>query len=140
MNPDYAGTGVVNAAFRNRFSIQIAWDYDDKVEAKLVKSQHLLTLAKQLRLEAAKGMYETPISTNMLMEFEEFIEVLGYDFAASNFINHFADEEQASVRLIFQTHEHNLKQDFNIASNVLTDAGDETPSSDNGDETITITF
>lgn len=136
MNPDYAGTGVVNAAFRNRFAIQIAWDYDDKVESKLLKSKNLLVLAQQLRAEAAKGMYETPISTNMLIEFEEFVEALGYEFAAQNFIAHFAEEEQASVRLIFQTHEHNLKQDFNIVSDIVVDAGDEKTM----DESVTITI
>jgi len=39
MNPDYIGTTPLNFAFRNRFDIQIPWDYDDKVEAKLVSSK-----------------------------------------------------------------------------------------------------
>ena len=114
MNPDYVGTQGLNHAFKNRFDMQIPWDYDDKVEAKLVKSKNLLLLAKQLRAEAAKGQYETPISTNMLVEFGEFVQGLGYEFAVENFIAHFANEEQPSVRLVFQTHEHNLKPDFGI--------------------------
>jgi len=142
MNPDYAGTGVVNAAFRNRFSIQIAWDYDDKVESKLVDSKNLLLLAKQLRAEAAKGMYETPISTNMLIEFGEFVDALGFEFAVENFIAHFSDEDQASVRMVFQTHDHNLKSDFKISSAIITDAGPETTSPDSTESgsTTTITF
>jgi nitric oxide reductase NorQ protein len=116
MNPDYIGTTPLNFAMRNRFDIQLAWDYDDAVEAKLVESKSLLALTKQLRTEAAKGQYETPISTNMLMEISEFIADpdLGYDFAVENFIAHFSADEQASVRLVFQTHEYNIKSDFGI--------------------------
>jgi hypothetical protein len=116
MNPDYIGTTPLNFAMRNRFDIQLSWDYDDAVEAKLVSSKSLLLLVKQLRAEAAKGQYETPISTNMLMEIEDFIkdEDLGYEFAVENFIAHFSADEQASVRLVFQTHEHNIKTDFGI--------------------------
>lgn len=114
MNPDYIGTTPLNFAFRNRFDIQIPWDYDDKVENKLVDSKSLLALARQLRTEAAKGQYETPISTNMLMEFHQFVDALGYEFAVENFIAHFSADEAASVRLVFQTFEHNIKSDFGI--------------------------
>jgi hypothetical protein len=114
MNPDYIGTGQLNAAFRNRFDMQLPWEYDTKVESQLVKSKNLLVLANQLRAEAAKGQYETPISTNMLVEFGEFVQGLGYEFAVENFIAHFENEEQPSVRLVFQTHEYNLKPDFGI--------------------------
>jgi hypothetical protein len=116
MNPDYIGTTPLNFAMRNRFDIQLSWDYDDAVEAKLVSSKALLLVTKQLRAEAAKGQYETPISTNMLIEVEAFIKDadLGYEFAVENFIAHFSSEEQASVRLVFQTHEHNIKTDFGI--------------------------
>jgi len=121
MNPDYIGTVPLNFAFRNRFDIQIPWDYDDAVEAKLVSSKALLVLAKQLRTEAAKGQYETPISTNMLMEFGRFVETLGYEFASENFIAHFSNDEQPSVRMVFQTHEHNIKVDFGIEDEVQTE-------------------
>ena len=116
MNPDYIGTTPLNFAMRNRFDIQLSWDYDNNVESQLVTSKSLLLLVKQLRSEASKGQYETPISTNMLMEIEEFIndEDLGYEFAVENFIAHFSSDEQASVRLVFQTHEHNIKADFGI--------------------------
>lgn len=124
MNPDYVGTTPLNFAMRNRFDIQLSWDYDDAVEAKLVSSKALLLVTKQLRAEAAKGQYETPISTNMLIEVEEFIKDsdLGYEFAVENFIAHFSSEEQASVRLVFQTHEHNIKTDFGIEVPVTMEA------------------
>ena len=118
MNPDYIGTVPLNFAFRNRFDMQIPWDYDDAVEAKLISSKALLVLMKQLRVEAAKGQYETPISTNMGMEFGSFVETLGYEFASENFIAHFTTDEQPSVRMVFQTHEHNIKMDFGLAEEV----------------------
>jgi hypothetical protein len=130
MNPDYIGTTPLNFAFRNRFDIQIPWDYDDKVESKLVSSKALLVLAKMLRTEAAKGQYETPISSNMLMEFIKFIEPLGYEFAVENFIAHFSTEEQPSVRLVFQTHEHNIKSDFGIEMPIVIEHVPEVKSFD----------
>lgn len=125
MNPDYIGTTPLNFAFRNRFDIQIPWDYDDKVEAKLVSSKALLVVAKQLRVEAAKGQYETPISTNMLQEFVNFVDALGYEFAVENFIAHFNSDEAASVRLVFQTHEHNIKTDFGIEIPIVVEQAPE---------------
>jgi hypothetical protein len=121
MNPDYIGTTPLNFAFRNRFDIQIPWDYDDNVEEKLVTSKALRTLMKQLRTEANKGQYETPISTNMGMEFIELVGTLGYEFASENFIAHFGSDEQASVRMVFQTHEYNLKSDFGLESETTTE-------------------
>jgi len=114
MNPSYVGTTPLNFAFRNRFAIQIPWDYDDNVEAKLVKAQSILTVARQLRSEAAKGEFETPISTNMLMELEQFIGIFGYEFAINNFIAHFDEEEQDKVRLVMNTHEYNIQEEFNF--------------------------
>jgi nitric oxide reductase NorQ protein len=117
MNPGYIGTGRLNAAFRNRFALQIQWDYDPEVEDKLVSAKNLLTVARQLRAEADKGMYETPIATNMLLEFMELADEntgLGYQFAVENFIAHFEPEEQASVRLVLQTHEANIREDLGL--------------------------
>jgi len=121
MNPDYVGTTPLNFAFRNRFDIQIPWDYDDAVEEKLIGSKALRILMKQLRVEAAKGQYETPISTNMGMEFTKLVDDLGYEFAAENFIAHFSTDEQASVRMVFQTHEYNIKTDFGLDTGEVTE-------------------
>lgn len=121
MNPDYIGTTPLNFAFRNRFDIQIPWDYDDAVEEQLISSKALRILMKQLRTEANKGQYETPISTNMGMEFIDLIADLGYEFAVENFIAHFSTDEQASVRMVFQTHEYNIKSDFGLDTGMTTD-------------------
>ena len=125
MNPNYIGTTPLNFAFRNRFDIQIAWDYDDKVEEKLIKSDALRKVMQSLRLEANKGTYETPISTNMGMEFEELVGALGYEFAVENFIAHFHEDEQESVRMVFQTHAANIMSSFNIDPSIVTDYGSE---------------
>ena len=132
MNPDYIGTTPLNFAMRNRFDIQLAWDYDDAVEEKLVESKALRTVVKQLRAEAAKGQYDTPISTNMLIEFSDFVGKLGYEFAVENFIAHFGAEEQASVRLVFQTHQYNIQSDFGIAPVIEEEAveAEKTPTLD----------
>jgi hypothetical protein len=125
MNPAYIGTTPLNWAFRNRLTIQLQWDYDDDVESKLVKSQAILTVAKQLRNEAAKGEFETPISTNMLMELEQIIPKLGYEFAINNFIAHFDDEEQDKVRLVMTTHEYNIQADFALVEEVVVEQPEE---------------
>jgi len=125
MNPNYVGTTPLNFAFRNRFDIQIPWDYDDAVEVKLITSPALLKLMQSLRAEANKGQYETPISTNMGMEFEELISSLGYEFAMENFVAHFHEDEQSSVRMVFQAMEHNVKDSYNIKTTTVIDHGAE---------------
>jgi hypothetical protein len=126
MNPGYVGTTKLNFAMRNRFDIQLFWDYDTKVEAKLVKSKALQAVIKQLRDEAAKGSFETPISTNMLMEFEQIaLSDLGFEFAVENFVGHFEEDEQPAVRMVLKTHESNLMDDLGLATNIVTDKGEE---------------
>ena len=46
------------------------------------------------------------------MELEQFIGIFNYEFAIENFIAHFDLEEQDKVRLVFTTHEMNIRQDF----------------------------
>jgi hypothetical protein len=125
MNPSYIGTVPLNFAFRNRFGVQIAWDYDDKVESKLIKNEAILVLIRQLRNEAARGEIETPISTNMAMELERFMTQFNYEFAIENFIAHFDLEEQEKIRLVFQTHEANLRESFeNLVPEVVEKEAD----------------
>jgi hypothetical protein len=50
----------------------------------------------------------------MLMELEQLISIYSYDFAVDNFIAHFEFDEQEKVRLVFTTHEHNIKEEFNL--------------------------
>lgn len=111
MNPDYTGTNTLNQAFRNRFAIQLHWDYDDDVEAKLVKSQSLRTFASQIRKDYERGQIVTPMSTNMLMEFESLAK-FDFDFACANLLNHFAADERSAVDVLINTHSENISNDL----------------------------
>jgi hypothetical protein len=115
MNPDYAGTQELNAAFRNRFSIQIDWGYDETVEKALIKSASLRKLAAQLRAEEAKEELITPTPTNALIEFIDLAKGLGIAFAIKNFVARYDQTEQAKVELVVQTHRENIEADLGIA-------------------------
>lgn len=108
-NPDYEGTRPLNAAFKNRFRIKIRFDYDREVEAQLVCLPVMLDLASKLRLAHKAGDLETPVSTNMLIEFEELAVDLGYGFAVANFLNAFADDERNAVTEVFTLHESAIR-------------------------------
>lgn len=97
MNPGYSGTRALNPAFRNRFAIKLDWDYDPKIEKQLVKSNALLTLAQNIRKQTKEGNFDSPTTTNMLMEFERFYVDLGWDFAATNFAASYEDTEREAV-------------------------------------------
>jgi MoxR-like ATPase len=112
MNPDYEGTRPLNKAFRNRFAIQLWWDYDPEVERQLIKSGSLRDTAKAIRDATARGEYETPTSTNMLMEFERIALATSLDFAITNFVNHFNADERGAVRLVMETDKDNIDQDL----------------------------
>ncbi|AKL88342.1 porphyrin biosynthesis [Gordonia phage GMA6] len=112
MNPEYEGTRPLNKAFRNRFSVQIPWGYDNEVEKKLLKSKSLIDMAEKLRVDADNGGLETPCSTNMLMEFESNYNDMGYDYAAFMFISHYQAEERGAVRLIMDTYRDNLDREL----------------------------
>ena len=112
MNPDYTGTQALNAAFRNRFKIQLVWDYDPRIESKLFKSKELAKIAAKLRVSQRQGELETPISTNMLIEFEEIALGLGLPFARENFCNHFHSDEREAVIQTFNTYEANLVAEY----------------------------
>lgn len=109
MNPEYEGTRPLNKALRNRFAVQLDWDYDRDVESMLVKSQVLLDLAYKMR---GQDTYETPIATNMLQEFERLVKLFGLDFAIGNFIQHFTLDERASVMEVFRVERQRLEDDI----------------------------
>jgi nitric oxide reductase NorQ protein len=135
MNPDYEGTRPLNKAFRNRFAIQLQWDYDEAIERKLVEVETLVYMAMQLRRQAAQGLFETPISTNMLKEFVDTYEDFGFDFARMNFVNHFAIDERSAVDQVVETHSANIKAELaNIYEEVEVEGpDDEEDSSDDWD-------
>lgn len=113
MNPDYAGTQILNEALQNRFPLQLIWDYDPTVESKLVPWPTLNTIALQLRDAHRKGDVATPTSTNMLVEFVRITRETNMDFAISCFVNHFnSSDERTAVMSTFETHSYKLKMDM----------------------------
>lgn len=118
MNPDYSGTQQLNQAFRNRFGIQLHWGYDENVEAKLVESETLREVSKRLRAQVEEGTLFTPVSTNMLQEFEKIAQ-FNFDFAVTNFVNHFTVEERPSVKVVLDTYSENISIDLFGAPEVI---------------------
>lgn len=103
-NPNYEGTRDLNKALRNRFAVQLQYDYDPVIEAQLITSKSLLDMAGQIREEIGKGTIKTPLSTNMLIEFEEITKELGINSAIMSFVNHFnARRERGAVKVVCDT-------------------------------------
>jgi hypothetical protein len=111
MNPGYQGTRPLNFALRNRFAIQLPWDYDPNVEAKLVKSQTLLTVATEARKLIGTRL-RTPIATNMLQEFQRFANDFDVHTAVNVFSNHFDTEERPIIKGVFDNLMNGLENDF----------------------------
>jgi hypothetical protein len=112
MIPNYRGTMELNAAFKNRFDFKIPWDYDNDVEERLVKYPTLRDIAKRLR-EMYGMEIQTPVSTNMLMEFESFAAnpILSMEFATMNFVSAFHPDEQEAVTKVFELNKTKLEKD-----------------------------
>lgn len=121
MNPEYEGTRPLNKAFRNRFAHQLDWGYSDVVEKRLVKSATLLKLANDIRED---GSVDTPVSTNMLQEFERFALRLDVEYALSNFQAHFTSDERAIIKIVVDTVKGNLKTDFRKMREELAEQAD----------------
>lgn len=139
MNPDYAGTRELNAALRNRFGMQLTWDYDASVEKQLIASDSLRVMAGQIRDEGARGALETPVSTNMLMEFEKIAAELSVDFAVMNFVNHFRTEERDAVKLVCEAHSTNIADDYKPKDDTDdADVDDDADDDDSEDNTFEV--
>lgn len=108
MNPGYAGTRTLNAALKNRFPIQLYWDYDPEVEEKLVPYPAVRNVLRSLR---DSDEITTPVSTNMATELiQQAYSPLGYSFAAMSFVNHFALDEKSVVETVLDIHSVEVRQ------------------------------
>lgn len=97
-NPEYEGTKPLNPAFKNRFAVKVRLDYEPEIEAELLCLPVMQEIAAQLRTSHRSGDLETPVATNMLIEFETFAIDLSLDFAVNNFLNAFGEDERQSVK------------------------------------------
>ena len=102
MNPDYEGTKPLNPALKDRFQLILNFDYDSKIEAKLVKDSRILRIAESLRPMYAKGEILTPISTRTLMYFEANIHLFGEDIAKKIFLSKFSTEEARAIDSVME--------------------------------------
>jgi nitric oxide reductase NorQ protein len=109
-NPDYEGTKRLNQAFKNRFAIKMEFNYDREVEEKLVTLTSLLDLAGKLRDAHDAGDIETPVSTNMLMEFERIAWDLNVGYAITNFLAAFASDERGAVSKVIELHDPMIRE------------------------------
>lgn len=98
-NPGYSGTYQMNKAFFNRFGIKMAFGYLRTVEEEMINSSSLLDFATAVRSQVDSGLISTPMSTNMLIEFEQFAfdETLGVGFAVENLLNAFDSAERPAI-------------------------------------------
>lgn len=122
MNPDYAGTRTLNAAFRNRFAIQLDWGYDAEVEAKLIPSLTLRSLMEAMRQH---DTIFTPISTNMGQEFVKLTRGLGLDFAVANFTQHFDSDERPLVQSFLEAKSADLLHELKLVVDTDDDEDDD---------------
>lgn len=120
MNPQYRGTQDLNAAFKNRFSIKVPWDYDPKVESALITNGELISFAKKLRERVGSDL-RTPVATNMLLEFEKFQDAFGLAFAAENFIAAFDEVERSAVKQVWDLHKGNVSKVYEEAKRKRND-------------------
>jgi MoxR-like ATPase len=96
INPDYEGTKPLNLALKDRFEI-LKFDYDDKVESKLVKDENMLAFAKKVRALYKEGEMSSPLSTRTLMRNDKLTETFGKEIADMFLINKFENEDAKGV-------------------------------------------
>ncbi len=121
-NPGYEGTRPLNPAFKNRFATKLFFDYSREVEERLVnKMPVLLEIADRLRGAYESGDVETPVATNMLVEFQDHAIDLGSAVAEMIFVNAFAEHERAAV----QKHVEHLRDRISEERNDACGDGDD---------------
>jgi MoxR-like ATPase len=113
MNEEYRGTHPLNEAFKNRFALKLPFPYSREVEEQLVCMPIMLDVAARLRASYKNGDLETPVSTNMLTEFEEFCVDINYDFAVHNFLAAFATHERSAVEEVIGLFKDTITEQLN---------------------------
>lgn len=96
MNPEYIGTTPIGQAFSARFT-HVPWEYDEGVEARLL-APSIQVLAKKLR---GSDSVHTPVSTHLLMKFQDTIGQMGYPFARNIFTASFSLDESTGLGYAF---------------------------------------
>jgi MoxR-like ATPase len=100
-NDGYRGASTMNEAFRNRFR-HLPWDYDPKVEKKLIVSDIIREIGERLRNAREMGDIQTPVGTRALQNLEEDCDSDGVKFAIWAFVGMFPSRERVAVRSILE--------------------------------------
>lgn len=112
-NPRYQGTVRLNEALANRFAVPLDWGYERDVEAALVTSARLLDVAENIR---SLGEIRSPLSTNMLMEYERHVGRYGMELATYLLANHFADDEQGPVNRAMEANSAAIAAELSVGA------------------------
>jgi len=112
-NPRYDGTVRLNAALKNRFPLKLEWGYERSVEEQLVVSGRLLDMADHVRTLAE---IRSPLSTNMLMEYERHAHRYNLAMAKRHLVNGFEGEEQGPVKRALEANEAAIAEELGIAA------------------------
>lgn len=97
----YAGVHDLNAAFKNRW-VPVDVEYDADIEGELLCMPITIEIADKLRQSRRDGILETPVSTNMLVAFEEMLADINMEAAIDCFVARFKNDERAAVREVFR--------------------------------------
>lgn len=100
-NEGYRGMGEVGQAMVNRFRT-FRWDYDETVEAKLVKSPAIRLLAQHIRLARQGNKVRTPVGTAALQRLERDLVHFGIPMALDTFTGMFPAAEVDKVKAIIK--------------------------------------
>lgn len=107
MNPDYAGTKPMNAAWKDRFSLVIPLEYETTIEKKLIGDDKLLKLAKALRDMHRKGdgTITSPVGTRKLLAYVQNRANFGEEIARKSFIAGFdTEDERRAIKEVMSYH------------------------------------
>lgn len=101
INPasDYDGRNKLDETIKDRFAVKLFFDYDDKIEEKLIDNKDIRNLAKQLR---KSEQVNTPVSTRTLVQFCKNIDVFGDKLAFEMFLNGFDSDERKPIENVFE--------------------------------------
>lgn len=101
-NLDYEGTRTMNEAFLNRFAVKLHFDYDTKVEKKLIKDEILRKVAKMVRDMKNQGKMMSSLSTRDLLNYQRNKELYNNKMAIEFLVVGRTASEQVALRNVFE--------------------------------------
>jgi nitric oxide reductase NorQ protein len=114
-NPFYEGVQVMNEAFRDRFAVQLTFNYVPELDIEIIKN-HPITLTQsndmqiaiqvlieKIRQVCKKGTIHSDISTRAFLDFLGNLKVHTFNTARTMFFNRFDDAaEVTALRTVFR--------------------------------------